>query len=202
MRNITDLISETPIEDLYKSHSKKMSLEHEYKFVASKNNLNTIREELNNSEFVKSVRRGVQINYYYDTVDHYFSKSNTTIRIRQKESGLEFQVKIKDYYGDHHNKEITESIDSIPIHIFYEGYDVELQGHLVTDRTRYLCGNGMTVDLDINYYCGVVDYEIEIELPSDETKNDYRLSLVNDLKQSKSSKATRLYNRLLSLGEK
>ncbi len=202
MKKYTDESSKTPIEDSHDMHSKKVSLEHEYKYVASKDDIKSIRDVLSNSDFVNSVKREVQINYYYDTIDYYFNKSNTTLRIRQKESGLEFQVKIKDYYGDHHNKEITESIDSIPTHLLYEGYNVKLQGHLVTDRTRFSFDNGLTVDLDINYFCGIVDYEIEIELPNDETNLDCILSLIHDFKQAKSGKATRFYNRLFSLGEK
>lgn len=202
MNNNADKNLKTLVEDLYSMHEKKVSLEHEYKYVASKDDLKTIRDKLSNSEFVKSVKRWVQINYYYDTVDHYYSKYKTTIRIRQKECGLELQVKIKDFFGEHHNKEIKERIDSIPNQMVYEEKYIKLQGHLVTDRTRFSCNGDITIDLDINYYCGKVDYEIEIELPNDEIKTDYILSLVNNLEQAKSGKSTRFYNRLLSLGDK
>ena len=196
MNNNTDKKSKNLVEDLYNKHGKKESLEHEYKFVASKDDVQAIRDKLCNSEFVTSVKRWVQINYYYDTDNHYYSKYKTTIRIRQKECGLELQVKIKDFFGEHHNKEIKERIDSIPNQMVYEEKYIKLQGHLVTDRTRFLCNGGITIDLDINYYCGIVDYEIEVELPNDEIKMDCILPFIDNLSQAQFGKSTRFYNTL------
>lgn len=189
------MISKRINKELYDNSRLATAREHEYKFAASKNEFEAIRSKLSISDCVKSVNRGVQINYYYDTVDCFFRKNKTTIRIRQKESGLAFQVKIRDYYGDHQNKELTSRIDKIPIHMQYEGYDLKLYGHLVTDRTRYLCNNGLTVDLDINFYCGIIDYEIEIELHDDKSEMDSVLFEDDSLSESKFGKSTRFFNR-------
>lgn len=64
----------------------------------------------------------------------------------------------------------------------------------MTDRTRNIFSNGARMDLDINYYCGMVDYEIEIELPDEEGNMEDVFSLVSNLASAKMGKATRFYN--------
>ena len=46
MNNNTDKNSKNLVEDLYNKHGKKESLEHEYKYVASKDDVQAIRDKL------------------------------------------------------------------------------------------------------------------------------------------------------------
>lgn len=140
-------------------------LEHELKYTITKKEMDNLRDILSASKDIVSVNRGVQINYYYDTEDFRFQNKGVTIRIRQKENGLMLQIKKKNYYGEHKNYEEAHTVTNITDKLSFDNEEVYLKGHLVTDRTRHILFDGTTVDLDINYYCGVVDYELEIELP-------------------------------------
>ena len=140
-------------------------IEHELKFAASKDDVENLRKKLAESEKAVSVKRGVQINFYYDTDDRSFLSDGTTVRIRQKEDGLTLQIKRHNYYGSNKNLETAEKINEIPKAMSVEGQTVKLMGELVTDRTRHILDNGVKIDLDINFYCGLTDYEIEAELP-------------------------------------
>lgn len=148
--------------------------EHELKFSADKSSTENLREILVNNKDIEKIQRGVQINFYYDDKEQSFYKSGTTIRIRQKETGLALQIKKKNFYGEHKNFEDSQKIDSIPKSLIIENKTVFLQGSLTTDRTRHTFKNGVRVDIDVNFYNGISDYEVEIELPEnfDKTEDD------------------------------
>lgn len=168
-------------------------IECEYKYEATKDEIEKIKKKIKKLCNIYSVNRGVQINYYYDTESMDFMNQGTTIRIRQKGIGMELQIKKKNYYGLHKNLETTNKIYDIPKSLTIEDKEVRLQGYLVTDRTRYVLKNRINVDIDINFYCGIVDYEIEIELPESINDNDNVFMLVSELHPSNMGKATRFY---------
>lgn len=176
-------------------------LEHEYKYTITKESLDAIAEELKKQENIVSIKRGVQINYYYDTQDFVFQSEGTTIRIRQKESGMQLQVKKKNYYGLHKNLETVSEIIAIPSTMTIDNKIVEHKGHLVTDRTRYIFADGVKVYLDINFYCGIVDYEMEIELPTDREDIENIINPVWRLQPAQNGKATRFYIKSNNKGE-
>lgn len=169
-------------------------IENEYKYIATKNDIKKMRTVILNNDSILSTERFIQINYYYDTDDLEFQAHGTTIRIRQKESGLKLQIKKKNYYGENKNLETETKISNIFNELIVENTEVTLKGQLVTDRTRNIFSNGARMDLDINYYCGMVDYEIEIELPDEEGNMEDVFSLVSNLASAKMGKATRFYN--------
>ncbi len=68
-------------------------IENEYKYIATKNDIEKMRTVILNNDSILSTERFIQINYYYDTDDLKFQAHGTTIRIRQKESGLKLQIK-------------------------------------------------------------------------------------------------------------
>lgn len=168
-------------------------LEHEYKYTITKESLDEIAEGLKKRDDVVSIKRGVQINYYYDTQDLDFQSEGTTIRIRQKENGIQLQIKKKNYYGFHKNLETVSEITVIPSTMTIDNKIVELKGHLVTDRTRHVFADGVKVDLDINFYCSMVDYEMEIELPSDIENIENIINPEWRLQPAQNGKATRFY---------
>lgn len=176
-------------------------LEHEYKYAATKEEFEKISEKIQRSSNIFAMKRGVQINYYYDTENMDFQSQGTTIRIRQKETGMKLQIKKKNYYGLHKNLETASEIFDIPKSIIIEDKNVRLDGQLVTDRTRYVFNNGVNVDLDINFYCGIVDYEVEIEIPEDLNDIEDILMLACELQPSKMGKATRFYLQSKIKGE-
>ena len=168
-------------------------LEHELKFAATKDDIEALRKKLAESEKTVSVKRGVQINFYYDTDSRSFLSGGTTVRIRQKESGLKLQIKRHNYYGSNKNLETAEKIYEIPNTMTVEGQTVKLMGELVTDRTRHILDNGVKIDLDINFYCGLTDYEIEAELPEGMEDADGIKDFFDGLKPAVSGKVSRFY---------
>lgn len=106
---------------------------------------------------------------------------------------MKLQLKKKNYYGMNKNLETETDIQHIPNKITVEGREVSLKGQLVTDRTRYVLDNGVKLDLDVNFYCGTVDYEIEAELPDGGSEADIPYS-IRKLKLAEFGKATRFYN--------
>jgi uncharacterized protein YjbK len=142
----------------------------------------------------------VQINFYYDTPDFKYRTSGVTVRIRQKESGKWLQTKQKNYYGENKNRETSQEVDSIPKQLEFDGDVLYLMGELITDRTRYVLKSGIHVDLDINFYCGITDYELEIELPesgADGNAMSEIEQLVSGMARSECGKITRFFRERL-----
>jgi uncharacterized protein YjbK len=170
--------------------------EHELKFMASRADIERLRGVLSNSGDVVSQTRAVQINFYYDTEDMSFLKSGVTVRIRQKAESLRLEIKERDYYGKSQNRETSRQTDKIPQELEFGGKLLRLKGQLVTDRTRFVLKNGANVDLDINFYCGKTDYELEIELPEGITDTGFVRRLSYRLKASECGKVSRFFKAL------
>lgn len=168
-------------------------IEYELKFAAKKEDVIKILEMLKCNDHVLSINSWTQINYYYDTENIDFQTKGTTIRIRQIENSLKLQIKKKNYYGQYKNLEHQQDIDCIPDTLTIDNRLVFLKGNLVTERTRHVFDNGINVDIDINYYCGIVDYEVEVELPEKEVDLKIIGSILEGLDKSESGKATRYY---------
>lgn len=175
-------------------------LEYEYKYQALKSDFERIRSEMEKNKSTVFISRGVQINFYYDTENLDFQSQGITVRVRQKENGLKLQIKKKNYYGMNKNLETETDIQRIPNTLTVEGREVNLKGQLITDRTRYVLDNGVKIDFDVNFYCGIVDYEVEAELPDGGSETDIPDS-VGNLKSAEFGKATRFYKAKAVLDE-
>lgn len=105
-----------------------------------------------------------QINYYFDDDNFSLYKQGVTLRIRQKDSGLQLERKYgKQYFGSTRVcNEQSKKIDQFCNSINMENKTYTYKGNLVTNRTNF-CIAGELISLDANYYLGKKDYEIEIE---------------------------------------
>lgn len=145
--------------------------ETEYKFLVDKETfyqiLNMVKERYTEADY----REKVQINYYYDTDDHYLLTNHTTLRIRQTEEGLRLEMKeAQQLTGNDFSTctETAEKIDSLKNDITlekgkYAWIPFTLQGDLVTHRTSIKPSDALSIDFDVNFYLGKCDYEIEME---------------------------------------
>lgn len=141
-------------------------IEKEYKVLLSKKKY---EELLNLFDFSQAF---TQINFYYKERGE--EHLDTTIRVRAVNNQIFLQVKepISKEKGIHVKKEYQREIKEIPYRIESEilnslckaktYQDCFLIGILVTER-KVVIRENYEIAMDINYYCGVVDYELEIE---------------------------------------
>ena len=179
-------------------------VEREYKFTLSKEAYIDFNMQCEKELPVKS--RNVQVNYYYDTADNYYNSQRQTIRIRQKESKLELQVKKHGHKkeGLQISNEYTQSVDYLPKSLHSELIEktVFFRGSLVTYRTIYVIGKSSIVCSDLNMYLGVCDYEVEIEIADEDEKliaefiKKYGL-----ISSSKKGKSSRFFERLKEMNK-
>lgn len=120
-------------------------------------------------------KRVLQLNYYYDTGDLLLDKHDITFRIRQKDDSLTAEIKIpvEREGAAWVNEEIILPADRVPARItvgrpelaeYLKGArNLVLLGVLVTERVSFDLKKGISIDVDKNYFCGSVDYELEIE---------------------------------------
>jgi uncharacterized protein YjbK len=112
----------------------------------------------------------IQVNYYYDTTAFDMCKNNQTVRVRLKDSELNLEYKLHRAYinGTRICEEKTKPLNMLPKSIMVQQFELFFIGSLITQRTNFLI-NDYLISLDKNYYLGIVDYEIEIEIELDST---------------------------------
>ncbi|MDR0884464.1 MAG: CYTH domain-containing protein, partial [Oscillospiraceae bacterium] len=95
-----------------------------------------------------------------------------TLRVREKRGAFVLEKK-ENLAFDGAVRTARESkypVDSLPESIRAEivGLDGDdtftLLGHLRTQRTRFALPDGTNIDFDISDYCGVRDFEVEVEV--------------------------------------
>lgn len=145
--------------------------ETEYKFLVDKELfykiLNMVKDRYTEADY----KEKVQINFYYDTDDHYLLTNHTTLRVRQTEDGLRLELKeAQPLTGNDFSTctETAKTIDSVKSDITldsgkYAWIPFSLQGDLVTHRTSIKPSDSLSIDFDVNFYLGKCDYEIEME---------------------------------------
>ncbi len=116
-----------------------------------------------------------QVNHYYDTEELLLSALSATLRVREKRGvlTLEYKHSQKRVGEVRFAVEDTRVIDAIPetvagaelpdtdpTLVFYR------LGALTTDRTDFKIG-AAPISLDKSEYLGMIDYEIEVETPTD-----------------------------------
>lgn len=142
-------------------------LEKEYKTILSKKQYAQLIETF------EKEKQYLQINFYYKK-EGSNEDLELTIRIRVKMGKMLLQVKepISKEDGIHIKREYEKEIKTIPYIISGEELnalchsekytDSYLLGMLVTERRISIIDN-CELALDINHYCGITDYELEIE---------------------------------------
>lgn len=190
-------------------------IESEFKCLLDLNHYEIILNELKKDFSLKSF---IQVNYFYDSNNYELDKHDITFRIRQKENNLQMQLKcpVKRDGILTVKQELSEDIKDLPTKICteaskwsellpYKG-DIFLLGVLITERTKCNLNEAIEIDLDRNYYLGLVDYELEVEF-GDGFK-DEALSFVKDVVKDKEiknvvgGKRDRFFYRLKQMSNK
>ena len=145
-------------------------LETEYKFLVSKEKFERIINRIKEKYPDLEIRERLQINYYYDTDDHYLLDRHTTLRVRQIGSELSLEMKESVLSAKDYSEaiETCRKIDSLTNDITlkdgkFAWIPFSLQGNLVTKRCSIKPSDSLSIDVDVNYYLGKCDYEIEME---------------------------------------
>lgn len=115
-------------------------------------------------EISKDKDTSFQVNYYYDTADGFLGSSNSTCRVRQKNADM--FLTLKTPVGNELSetrREDTVPVECLPLNIMYKDKCLDLQGQVVTQRTKIHFSDDITVMLDKNIYLGICDYELEVE---------------------------------------
>ncbi len=170
-------------------------IEYELKYMLDADAYDACLDKLT-AAFGKPAER-TQINYYYDTPDLALHKAGTTLRIRQNGERIQGQIKRHSKGGSNDSRESFFAIDAMPCHMEFRGTRVKLLGSLMTVRRVFTAG-GMEIDLDLNYYLGNVDRELEIEFQNGcETKaKEFADSLGIRLGEVKGGKYSRFLKAL------
>lgn len=147
-----------------------VGLETEYKFLVSKEKFERIMDRIRMKYPELEIKERLQINYYYDTDDHYLLDRHTTLRARQIGDDIRLEMKeavisSKDYSEA---VETSRKLERLTGDITLEKgkfawIPFSLQGSLVTRRYSIRPSDSLSIDFDINYYLGKCDYEIEME---------------------------------------
>lgn len=128
----------------------------------------TKRQHRKLCEFVKvfykyNIACDTQTNYYYDTLDLFFDRNQTTVRIREKDGNRVGTIKIHAVTEYDCSEEILFDVDEIPAKLDYQEKELFLHGALITHRISVPVHPDIMLCLDENHYLGMVDYELEIE---------------------------------------
>lgn len=108
----------------------------------------------------------LQINHYYDTIDHSLGKEGICVRIRQTE-GRPLAGTVKKHSKNGISEESGFRVESLPRFVTYENRLLHRLGALTTQRTDFRIEKLGVLSFDRNFYLGTADYEIELELYPD-----------------------------------
>lgn len=156
--------------------------ETEYKFLVSKEQFEKYFALLV-KKYGKATMK-LQINYYYDTEGNTLNKNDVTVRVRQENDRLKWQI--KRHTAKHgalfSSDEYCGSLDFLPGIIKFNEIkeDLILKGSLVTERRVINFGVGGKLCFDINIYLGVIDYEIEVEYSEQDKSSGDAIATIID----------------------
>ena len=108
----------------------------------------------------------LQINHYYDTIDHGLGKEGVCVRIRQTE-GRPLAGTVKKHVKNGISEESSFRVERLPRFITYKNRLLHRLGALTTQRTDFRIERLGVLSFDRNFYLGTADYEIELELYPD-----------------------------------
>lgn len=138
------------------------TIEYERKQLLTLNEYNMLITKLNEIVCCNEV---VQVNYYFDDNNYTLYDKGDTLRVRQKLGKLSLERKFNKRYSTNGVKicdESNEDIQSLPMKIVNDDNKFYYIGNLITVRKNYKVDDN-TISLDVNYYLGEIDYEVEIE---------------------------------------
>jgi uncharacterized protein YjbK len=132
-------------------------LEHEKKIMLTMDEYEVI------AECCKDMPVITQINYYFDTEDLSMNKRGITCRIRAKNGKYRITIKNHNTYNpscsiEEHLCEGSQYDSKV-----FEALGLYFQGELVTSRIVMYKDDFCEVVLDMNFYLGHTDFEIEVE---------------------------------------
>lgn len=139
----------------------------------------------------------LQINHYYDTIDHKMGARGICVRIRQTEGHLTGTVKKHGESGA--SEESGFRVETLPRFITYENKVLHRLGVLVTQRTDFEIGKSAVLSFDRNHYLGTTDYEIELEFSeeaADVGREEWYRALLSE------SRSQNKYERFLAAAER
>lgn len=138
------------------------NVEYEHKQLITLDEYNNLVQELDRLYVCENI---LQINYYYDDNNFSLFHKDETLRVRQKANRLTLERKYNKRYapgGERICDESSKIIESLPSKVTIDNNIYSYLGELVTIRKNYIVDES-TVSLDISYYLGKVDYELEVE---------------------------------------
>lgn len=138
------------------------NVEYEYKQLITLDEYNNLMQKLHE---LYACEEFIQINYYYDDKDFSLFHKDETLRVRQKADKLTLERKYNKRYapgGERICDESSKTIEPLPSKVTIGDNVYFYLGNLVTIRKNYIVDES-TVSLDISYYLGKVDYELEVE---------------------------------------
>ncbi len=175
-------------------------LEIEFKSLLDKDEFDALVKKFELTEnFVK------QHNYYFDTVDEYILKNNSSFRIRLRNDEFTLTYKTRKSTNSVIEKSVNLTYDRA-MYYLENGYcddiiDVDLPElfhyrTLMTERASFKI-NGGIIFIDKSFYSNLVDYEIEFECSDENVGKDLFVSFLREnsitLKES-TPKMVRAYN--------
>lgn len=139
----------------------------------------------------------IQINFYYKEKESNYL--DTTIRVRVIKERIHLQVKelISKENGTYVRNEYQKRLRTVP-HII-EGHvlnelcktdkyqDSFLMGMLITER-KIAQIEDCVIALDINHYCGITDYELEVEFDKEISPNILKILRQENLYKKENAK--------------
>jgi len=139
----------------------KTSKEYEKKAMLTYNQYMEIQELLDS---LAEMKQHIQINYYYDDAGLSLHKRNETLRVRHIGEKLTLEHKFNKHYQDHMHicDENSTAVTEMTGSLLLTGNRYDYLDSLVTVRSVYAF-DGFEIMLDVNYYFGITDYEIEVE---------------------------------------
>ena len=173
------------------------NVEYEYKKILKKEEYDILLSKLNE---IAECFEFVQINYYYDNDKFLLFNTGNTVRVRQQLDKLSLQIKQNKHYSSNGQRRCDESsntIQTLPKQITMNDNEFYYMGSLTTLRKNYYIDNNI-ISLDISYYLGEVDYELEIESQQRVELPQFITELVNFNSYS-NGKYTRFVNKLKTM---
>ena len=173
--------------------------ETEYKFLVSKEQFEKYFALLV-KKYGKATTK-LQINYYYDTEGNTLNKNDVTVRVRQENDRLIWQIKnhTAQYGALFSSDEYCGSLDFLPGIIKFNEIkeDLIFKGSLITERRTISFGDGGKLCFDFNMYLGTNDYEIEVEYTGqDKSSGDALATIIDsDTKVIGETKSNRFFKK-------
>jgi uncharacterized protein YjbK len=143
----------------------------------------------------------LQINYYYDTEGNTLNKENVTVRVRQENDRIKWQIKrhTTKYGALFSSDEYCGSLDFLPgiIKLNEINEELILKGSLITERRTISFGAEGKLCFDSNMYLGASDYEIEVEYSEqDKSSGDAIAAIIDsDTKVTGETKSNRFFKQ-------